>query len=141
MAVAVAVMDELFEGAPKPADPVRDGRYRSRMDADTKLVDALLARWGKWCRAGLSHLGLPRQAVIAQVTGRSTAPTDMPDDILAVERAVLTLKAIQRRVLAEHYCYWQPAEVSARWCHMSPERFRKLLHEGRKEVRKQLLAA
>jgi DNA-directed RNA polymerase specialized sigma24 family protein len=115
-------------------DTHRDGRYRSRMHKETKPVDALLEAWGKWSRQGLAHLGFPRQAVIARIHGRSTAPADMPDYLLEVEQAVLTLPAIRRRVIAEHYTYWQPIEVSARHCHMSASRFRKLLEQGRKAV-------
>lgn len=114
--------------------PARDKRYRSRMRDETKPVDALLEAWGKWSRQGLAHLGYPKQAVIAKIYGRSTAPTDMPDYILEVELAVLRLPAIRRRVLTEHYTFWQPIEVSARCCHMSPTRFRKLLQQAREIV-------
>lgn len=122
-------------------DPIRDGRYRSRMAPETVPVDELLATWGKWARNGLAHLGLPRQAAFVVISGRSTAPTDMPDYLLEVERAVLTLPDIRRRVLIEHYTYWQPVEVSARNCHMSCARFRKLLEQARKIIARTLDAS
>lgn len=119
----------------------RDGRHRSRMHTENKPIDALLEAWGKWSRQGLAHLGFPRHAVIARVCGRSTAPTDMPDYLLEVERAVLTLPDIRRRVIVAHYTYWQPVEVSARHCHMSTHRFRKLLRQGRDAVARWLDSA
>jgi DNA-directed RNA polymerase specialized sigma24 family protein len=58
----------------------------------------------------------------------------MSELVQATERAVLRLKAIERKVVVKHYLYWQPVEVSARYCHMSPGRFRTLLHRARRSI-------
>jgi DNA-directed RNA polymerase specialized sigma24 family protein len=106
-------------------------------------VDAALETWARWVHEGLS--GWPTVTILARVaeqgfTGAAQrGPTpEMPETILATERAVLALKAIERQVVVKHYVHWQPVEVSARYCHMSANRFRVLLHRARHHIRASL---
>ena len=52
-----------------------------------------------------------------------------------VERAVLRLSDIERRVITKHYLFWQPPEVSARYCGVSYAHFRVILNRARRSVR------
>lgn len=105
----------------------------------------MLEEWARWAREGAAQMGWPRATLLARVMeqGFSGAaqpgPTpEMPEEVLRVERAVLALKDIERKVVRKHYLYWQPVEVSARHCHMSANRFRVLLHRARTQVAKAL---
>jgi DNA-directed RNA polymerase specialized sigma24 family protein len=105
-----------------------------------EYVDYALASWAKWGRSGES-LGWPPVTVLAKVaqqgfTGAAQrGPTpEMGTQIEAVESAVLRLKPIERKVVVKHYIHWEPIEVSARRCHMSPNRFRTVLNRARNLV-------
>lgn len=115
-------------------ETARDHRYRSRMSASMRAVDEQLDAWGRWNRKGLTHLGYPAIAVLMRLGSRSTAPPDMPDSLLHVERAILELAPLKRRVIVCHYTYWQPIEVSARYCSMTAHAFRKLLERARLDL-------
>jgi DNA-directed RNA polymerase specialized sigma24 family protein len=58
-----------------------------------------------------------------------------------VERAVLRLAEKERETICRHYFYWQPPEVSARYCGMSPNYFGVVLHRARRRVRDYLEGA
>lgn len=103
-------------------------------------VDAMLEQWAKWGKAGLP-VGWPQMTMLARVieqgfTGASQQGPlpEMSEAVEAVERAVLRLQNIDRRVIVKHYTFWQPIEVSARYCHMSPGRFRTVLHRARRRI-------
>lgn len=111
------------------------------LNGSRAAVDAALEEWAKWCHDGAAQLGWPRATLLARVirwgfTGASQAGPlpEMPEDVLRVEQAVLRLKNIEQQVVKKHYLYWQPIEVSARHCHMSPNRFRVLLHRARNNL-------
>lgn len=103
-------------------------------------VDYALESWAKWGRDG-EALGWPQVTLLAKVatqgyTGAAQkGPTpQMPDSVWVVEQAVLKLKAAERKVLVKHYVYWQPIEISAKYCRMSPNRFRSVLNRARNLV-------
>ena len=102
-------------------------------------IDVALETWARWVKDGVN--GWPMMTILARIaeqgfTGaaqRGPMP-EMPEAILLVERAVLRLKAIERKVIVKHYVHWQPVEVSARYCKMSSGRFRTVLHAARRSV-------
>lgn len=102
-----------------------------------EYVDVALASWAKWGRGG-ECLGWPAVTLLAKIeqqgvrgaAQRGPVP-EMGSEIEAVESAVLRLKAIERKVVVKHYINWEPVEVSARRCHMSPNRFRVVLNRAR----------
>lgn len=103
-------------------------------------VDALLEQWAKWGKEG-SGLGWPPITLLGKVMTQGFAGAaqpgpvpEMSEAVQIAERAVLRLKEIERRVVIKHYVYWQPVEVSARYCHMSSGRFRALLHRSRRQI-------
>lgn len=105
-----------------------------------EYVDSALEAWARWGRE-TSALGWPSWTILAKVavqgfTGAAQrGPTpEMGIAIEAVERAVLRLKAIERKVVVKHYISWEPVEVSARRCHMSPNRFRVVLYRSKRKV-------
>lgn len=116
-----------------------------RLGEQLAYVDHRLEAWARWIKEGASALGWPAVTLLARVaeqgfTGaaqRGPLP-EMSEDIVRTERAVLKLKAIERKVLVKHYCHWQAVEVSARYCHMSPNRFRVILHRARQAVAREL---
>lgn len=104
-------------------------------------VDLALEEWAKWGKQGLDGLGWPTATLLARVaemgfTGAAQrgAPMECGEGVDATERAVLRLKAIERKVIIKHYLHWQPVEASARACHMTPGRFRTVLHRARRSV-------
>jgi len=106
-------------------------------------VDHALEMWARWGREGLS--GWPTMTLLARVAEQgftgAAQPGPLPEmgsAVEAVEHAVLRLKAIERKVVTKHYVYWQPIEVSARYCGMSPNRFRLLLYRARREIGRSL---
>ena|ERR1700752_1030496 len=103
-------------------------------------VDYALESWAKWGRSG-EALGWPQATMLWKIekqgyTGAAQrGPTpQMPDTVWVVELAVLRLKPVERKVLVKHYVYWQPVEISAKYCRMSPNRFRSVLNRARNLV-------
>ena len=99
-------------------------------------VDAALEAWARWGRD--NSLGWPTWTLLAKVaeqgyTGaaqKGPVP-EMGETIWAVEQAVLRLKPVERTVVVKYYIHWQPVEVCAKHCHMSPNRFRTVLNRAR----------
>jgi DNA-directed RNA polymerase specialized sigma24 family protein len=56
---------------------------------------------------------------------------EMGNQVEVVELAVLKLKPLERKVVIKHYIHWEPIEVSARRCRMSPNRFRTVLNRAK----------
>lgn len=105
-----------------------------------EYVDSALEAWARWGRE-TSALGWPSWTILAKIAAQGftgaaqRGPTpEMGVAIEAVERAVLRLKAIERKVVVKHYISWEPVEVSARRCHMSPNRFRTVLNRAKNLV-------
>lgn len=103
-------------------------------------VDALLEQWASWGKQGVG-IGWPPMTLLAKVIEQGFAgasqpgPTpEMGEMVQRVERAVLRLKPLERKVITKYYVYWQPLEVSARYCHVSPSNFRTVLHRARRNV-------
>ena len=116
---------------------------RKRLDGPMAEVDAALEAWARWAHSALAGLGWPPWTQIAKVIEYGVEGAAACAGIHAVEadefcelveRAVIRLKEIERRVILEHYFHWQPLNVCARRCHMSEGRFRTVLHRARRSV-------
>lgn len=115
---------------------------RKRLEGQMAEVDAALEAWARWAHSALSGLGWPAWTVIARVmefgvngAAHRHSAVCAPDEFCeTVERAVIRLKAIERRVILEHYFTWQPVEITSKRCHMTAGRFRTVLHRARRSV-------
>ena len=106
-----------------------------------EFADHALEAWARWTHTATDGLGWPRRTLLAKImeegfTGaaQGSPHVEMPDLVLFTERAVLRLVPPERKVILKHYLNWEPVEVSARRCHMSPGRFRTLLHRARRDI-------
>lgn len=137
MAVAIEVMKRIVE---------TEAPRKTVLAGDMALTDAALEAWARWARTALAGLCWPSWTLLARVIemgvigaahrhgiGRSAFEVDEVCEI--VEKAVLRLKEIERKVLVRHYLHWEPVSVSAKALHMSPGRFRTVLHRARRSVR------
>lgn len=121
-----------------------DGRNHPKLEGIAASADVALEAWARWAKRVLGELGWPAWTLVARVIefGASGAATrngitsQIEADNLCemVERIVMRLKEIDRRVIVLQYMRWQPIEVSARLCSMTPGRFRLILHRARREV-------
>lgn len=146
------VMDEIQIRLPKPlrvvVEVIRDGRARSKMNEETKRIDAMLMEWAKWGKGALAHLGLPRESLDSRVArfgfvgaSQGGPMPEWPIHVALTEKAVLAIRQIERSVVVEEYLgFGEPAEVHARRRHMTVNQYRKLLERARKSIRKELLA-
>lgn len=106
-------------------------------------TDAALEAWARWGRSGMSGIGWPIWTLLARVieqgfTGAAqlgSRTLDVNDAMEVVERAVLRLQPIERRVICKHYMCWEPVEVSANYCRMTSGNFRVVLHRARREIK------
>lgn len=107
-----------------------------RMEPDMVYIDARLTQWAAWAKQGIS-LGYPSQSVYSRdrMIGRPPPTAEMPQDVWQVEKAILALKDIERQVLVTYYVNWEPRNVMAKRRNMSVNRFSKLLHRARCQVR------
>jgi DNA-directed RNA polymerase specialized sigma24 family protein len=100
----------------------------------------MIERWAEWGRAAVPgawpEITLLGRVIKQGFTGAAQhGPVpEMGEEIYAVERAVLSLRPLERRVVVTHYMHWQPKEVSARFCQMSSGQFDRLLHRARRRV-------
>ncbi len=113
----------------------------AHLSPQLRWVDTALEAWARWAHQGAQQMGWPPVSILGRLadegfTGAAhTAHVpEIPESVLATERALLRLKAIERKVVVKHYVNWQPVEVSARACHMSPGRFMTLLHRARRDI-------
>jgi hypothetical protein len=108
---------------------------RSQVTLD--YVDSALEAWAKWGKGGIETdwpaITLLGKIADQQLTGASQRGPipEMGLMVFVVEKAVLRLKPVERRVVIKHYVYWQPVECSAKYCHMSPNRFRAVLNRAK----------
>lgn len=106
-------------------------------------VDALLEAWARWGRSLLDGIGWPRVTLLARImeegfqgaAQKGSRVIEIDETMEVIERAVLRLPEKERLVVIKHYTYWQPLEVSARYCHMSYSTFRSCLHRARRSIR------
>lgn len=108
--------------------------FRSKHD-----VDYMLEAWARWGKAALP--GWPPKTLLARViecgfTGaaQSQPIPEMDEAVQAVERAVLRLTEIERRVITKYYIAWEPGEVSARECGVGFDSYRQILKRARGRV-------
>jgi hypothetical protein len=113
------------------------------LEKNSSEADVALEAWARWARSALGSLGWPPRTLLARIAefGAFGAASRggggaLEADALCerVERAVMRLKAIERKVVTTHYLRWQPLEVSARYCGMSKGRFRTVLSAARRSV-------
>lgn len=108
----------------------------------TGHADVALEAWARWARSGLAGLGWPSLTLLARViehgaTGaahQGGAIIEADELCELVDRIVMRLQQIERKVLVRHYLNWEPVESSARRLSMSPGRFRVVLHRARRSV-------
>lgn len=126
----------------EPTIPLQERPGRP-LEKNSSEADVALEAWARWARSALSNLGWAPRTLLARViefgafgaASRGGAAVLEADELCErVERAVMRLKAIERKVIVTHYLYWQPLEVSARYCGMSKGRFRTLLSSARRSV-------
>ena len=114
----------------------------ANLRGDIAAVDGLLEAWARWGRSGLDGVGWPKVTLLGRVmhqgfTGAAqgrASKLEIDEACERTERAVLRLQEIERRVLVQHYVYWQPVEINAKACHMTAGRFRAVLHRARRRV-------
>jgi hypothetical protein len=140
-----------------PQSPVHTKHYARRIRVVTNKkpsdgledVDAALEAWARWGRSGLSGIGWSSWTLLARVieqgfTGaaqKGGCVFEVDEAMELVERAVLRLAEIERRVICEYYLRWQPPEITAQRCHMSYGHFRVVLNRARRRIRDYLEGA
>jgi predicted DNA-binding protein (UPF0251 family) len=139
MAAAVEIMQERLMG-----ENTQDGRHHPKLADGFAEADAALEAWARWARSALAGLSWPAVTLIGRVMdfgvtvtasrGGSAHPVEVDELCELVERAIMRLREVERRVVVMHYLNWQPMETAARRCHMSSGRFRTLLHRARRSV-------
>jgi DNA-directed RNA polymerase specialized sigma24 family protein len=142
------------DGLSLPVVPVRTSRSKNESERPKAAtlrsnsdgcgeVDAILEAWARWGRSLLAGIGWPVWTLLARVmeqgfTGaaqRGAHVFEVDEAMEMVERAVLRLSEIERRVIVKHYLFWQPPEVSARYVGVSYAHFRVILNRARRSVR------
>jgi DNA-directed RNA polymerase specialized sigma24 family protein len=103
-----------------------------------------LEAWARWAKRVLGNLGWPAWTIVARIiefgvygaAARTGQGAQFEADQLCemVERIVIRLREMDRRVIALQYLHWQPIEVSAQLCAMTAENFRASLCRARREV-------
>jgi len=122
-----------------------DGRHRPQLRGELAEVDAALEAWARWAKTALAGLSWPSLTIIARViefgamgaAARGASPVhplEVDELCELVERAVMRLTTIERRVIVHQYLHWQPIDVSARHCDMTAGRFRVILHRARRSI-------
>jgi hypothetical protein len=110
------------------------------MKAESAYVDSLIEQWARWGKNGIPGAWAPITVlgkVIEQGFTGAAQPGPVPEmgeGIAAVEKAVLSLRPIERKVVVTHYTHWQPKEISARYCRMSQGQFDRLLYRSRRRI-------
>jgi hypothetical protein len=129
-----------------PERPVArlDGRNHPKLEGISAEADVALEVWARWAKRVLGGLGWPAWTLVARViefgvsgaASRNGLSSHLEADQLCemVEKIIMKLKEIDRSVLVIQYLRWQPIEVSAQQCSMSPGRFRTVLHRARRDV-------
>lgn len=112
-------------------------------------TDAALEAWARWGHSVLAGIGWPARTLLARIIEQGIRGAaqegcrlvEADEAMELVERAVLRLTPIERATICRHYFYWQPPEVSARYCGMSANHFGVVLHRARRSVRDYLEGA
>lgn len=115
-----------------------DGRTRSAMSPETRIVHARLEAWASWVKSELQALGLPGQTWLSKwmeygIDGarQHGKPPEMPEDVARTDAAVARLGAIDRTVISTYYLQWAPRETLAKQCHMRIRQFDAVLKRAR----------
>lgn len=122
---------------------------RRRYAPGFEETDAALEAWARWGHSVLAGIGWPARTLLARImdqgirgAAQSGCRLVEADEMMElVERAVLRLTPKERETICRHYFYWQPPEVSARYCGMNPNYFGVVLHRARRRVRDYLEGA
>lgn len=129
--------------APPHASQITVATPKHHDDDGFADVDTALEAWARWGRSVLAGIGWPAWTLLARVIAQGFTGAaqkgcrvyEVDEAMELVERAVLRLSDIERRVICKHYLYWQSPEVSAQYCHMSYGYFRVVLNRARRRVR------
>jgi hypothetical protein len=125
---------------------IEDGRHKPDLRETGNETDVALEVWARWAKSALSGLGWSPHTLLARViefgvvgaasrAGLTIHPLEVDELCELVERGVMRLKEIERKVIVRRYLHWEPREVSARRCHMSQGRFATVLHRARRSIR------
>lgn len=131
----------------RPASPCIN--TRKRQASGFEETDAALEAWARWGHSVLAGIGWPARTLLARIIEQGIRGAaqegcrlvEADETMEMVERAVLRLTEKERQVICRHYFYWQPPEVSARYCGMSANHFGVVLHSARRRVRDYLEGA
>lgn len=115
---------------------------RRRFATGLEETDAALEAWARWAHGVLDGLGWPARTLLARIIDQGirgaaqdgSRLVEADETMEQVERAVLRLTPKERETIFRHYFYWQPPEVSARYCGMSANHFAVVLHRARRRV-------
>ena len=115
----------------------RDARVMNRMDPATKLVHAMLEKWGKETRAGIEN-GLPSTTVLGRVieqgpgAGQAGRPiSHLSEQSARVDACVARLWQRAKRCVEHYYQRWEPIEVMARREGISVTQFKEIMRRSR----------
>ena len=114
-----------------------DGRAMSRMDADSRLVHALLEQWGRWSYdstlRAYPHITLLGRMIAWGPQGASNGrpPLEMPAPVARIDGAIAKLCQIDRKVIVIYYTREEPIEACAQRCHMRMRQFQNVLKRAR----------
>jgi len=110
------------------------------LSPDLAYAEYLIERWAQWGKGQVPgawpSITLLGRVIEQGFTGASQAGPlpEMASEVAAVEVAVLRLRDDERKVIVKHYVYWQPREVSARYCRMNTDQFDRVLHRARRRI-------
>lgn len=132
---------------PRPASACATSRRQHAPGFEE--TDAALEAWARWGHSVLAGIGWPARTLLARIIEQGIRGAaqegcrlvEADDAMEMVERAVLRLTEKERETICRHYFYWQPPEVSARYCGMSANYFAVVLHRARRRVRDYLEGA
>jgi hypothetical protein len=116
----------------------RSTKAMNHMDPDTKFVHARLEEWARWAKESEIR-AWPSITLLGRVieqgpTGSGQSgrpPTDMPEQVASIDRAVCKLGDIDRGVVRTYYLKWEPINVMARRNSMRVLQFQRVLRRAR----------
>lgn len=105
-------------------------------------IDVALEAWARWAKSALSGLGWPPLTLLAKIIAHTAtgaareagAHIEADEFCELIDRLVMKLPEIERKVIVRHYLHWEPQQVSARHLSMSYPRFRLVLHRARRSL-------
>lgn len=117
---------------------LRSARAVSHMSPETRYVHARLEEWAAHNRDRFAQ-AWPAVTVLGRVaefgpmgaSQGSQAPDNVPQSVTNIERAVLKLGEIDRKVITQYYTRWSMLRIMARKCGMRDREFQRVLDRAR----------